>query len=171
VTKDFTQALELSSLRVEGEVRAKLTIGAIDARPEPPVNPAEIDKRIEALKDQRENPDGASAAAEARRKFAERFAADSPAGLGEKGEARPLAGWRAAFAAVAEEVANADTAIPEARPQAARYRPQALAAGQTRGPDRSCRRHCNQSDAASDLFDRKCPLEADLRRPPRYRRK
>ena len=36
-------------------------------------------------------------------------------GLGEKGEARPLAEWRAAFAAVAEETATADNAIREAR--------------------------------------------------------
>src|SRR5207237_4085745 len=44
----------------------------------------EIDKRIESLKDERANLDGAIAAALARKKFAERFAAASPAGLGEK---------------------------------------------------------------------------------------
>ncbi|HEX9469962.1 MAG TPA: mucoidy inhibitor MuiA family protein, partial [Bradyrhizobium sp.] len=37
-----------------------------------------------------------------------------PAGIGEKGEARPIADWRAAFAAVAEEVASADAAIRDA---------------------------------------------------------
>jgi uncharacterized protein (TIGR02231 family) len=104
-------------LRVEGEAATKIVIGAIDARPPraaPPVNLPEIDKRIEALKDERVNLDGAIAAANARRKFAERFAEASPAGLGEKGEARPIAEWRLAFAAVAEEVAAADTAIREA---------------------------------------------------------
>src|SRR5579859_1778524 len=118
VAKDFPPLLDKSSLRVEGEAGAKLTIGAIDARPPkpvPPVEQAEIDKRIEALKDQRADLSGAIAAAVAREKFAERFAQDSPAGLGEKGEARPLAEWRAAFAAVAEEVANADTAVREAQ--------------------------------------------------------
>ncbi|HLZ05973.1 MAG TPA: mucoidy inhibitor MuiA family protein [Bradyrhizobium sp.] len=118
VAKDFPPLLDKSSLRVEGEAGAKLTIGAIDARPPkpvPPVEQAEIDKRIEALKDQRADLSGAIAAAVARKKFAERFAQDSPAGLGEKGEARPLAEWRAAFAAVAEEVANADTAVREAQ--------------------------------------------------------
>jgi uncharacterized protein (TIGR02231 family) len=79
----------------------------------PPANLSEIDKRIEALQDQRADLQGAIASAEARRKFAERFAEASPAGLGEKGEARPLADWRAAFAAVAEEVASADAAIRE----------------------------------------------------------
>ncbi len=117
VIRDFPLTLDKSSLRVEGEASAKLTIGAIDARPPraaPPVNMPELDKRIEALKDERANLEGAVAAATARRKFAERFAEASPAGIGEKGEARPIAEWRAAFAAVSEEVAAADTAIRDA---------------------------------------------------------
>ncbi|QWG17489.1 mucoidy inhibitor MuiA family protein [Bradyrhizobium sediminis] len=117
VAKDFPLTLDPSSLRVEGEAGAKLTIGAIDTRPPraaPPVNLPELDKRIEALKDERANLAGAINAAAARRKFAERFAEASPAGLGEKGEARPISEWRAAFAAVAEEVASADTAIRDA---------------------------------------------------------
>jgi uncharacterized protein (TIGR02231 family) len=117
IIRDFPLALDPSSLRVEGEAGVKLTIGAIDTRPPraaPPVNLPEIDKRIEALKDERANLQGAIAAATARRKFAERFAETSPAGIGEKGEARPIADWRAAFAAVAEEVAAADSAIRDA---------------------------------------------------------
>jgi uncharacterized protein (TIGR02231 family) len=117
VIKDFPLTLDKSSLRVEGEAGAKLTIGAIDTRPPraaPPVNLSEIDTRIEALKDEHANLQGAIAAAAARRKFAERFAESSPAGIGEKGEARPLAEWRAAFAAVSEEVATADAAIRDA---------------------------------------------------------
>src|SRR5260221_13328073 len=107
VLKDFPLTLDPSSLRVEGEADAKLTIGAVDTRPPraaPPVNLPELDKRIEALKDERADLDGAIAAATARRKFAERFAEASPAGIGEKGEARPLADWRAAFAAVGRGV-------------------------------------------------------------------
>jgi uncharacterized protein (TIGR02231 family) len=118
VAKDFPLTLDPSSLRVEGEAGDKLTIGAIDTRQPRQVTPAnlpEIDKRIEALKDQRADLDGVIASAEARRKFAERFAETSPAGLGEKGEARPLSDWRAAFTAVADEVATADTAIREAQ--------------------------------------------------------
>lgn len=117
VARDFPLTLDTSSLRVEGEGGAKLTIGAIDTkppRPAPPANLSEIDKRIEALKDQHANLQGVIDAAIARRKFAERFAEASPAGIGEKGEARPLTEWRAAFAAVGEEVASADTAIREA---------------------------------------------------------
>ena len=117
VLKDFPLTLDSSSLRVEGEAGAKLTIGAIDARPPraaPPVNLPELDKRIEALKDERANLQGAIDAATARRKFAERFADSSPAGIGDKGEARPIAEWRAAFAAVGEEVASADAAIRDA---------------------------------------------------------
>ena len=117
VVNDFPLGLDVSSLRVEGEADAKLTIGSIDARPPraaPPVNMPEIDKRIEALGDERADLDGAIAAATARRKFAEHFADASPAGLGDKGEARPLAEWRAAFAAVAEEVAASETAVRDA---------------------------------------------------------
>ncbi len=117
VLKDFPLTLDPSSLRVEGEAGAKLTIGTIDTRPPraaPPVNLPELDKRIEALQDERANLQGAITAATARRKFAERFAETSPAGIGEKGEARPIADWRAAFATVAEEVATADTAIRDA---------------------------------------------------------
>lgn len=117
VAKDFPLSLDPSSLRVEGEAGAKLTIGTIDARPPraaPPVNLPELDKRIEALKDERADLQGTIDAAAARRKFAQRFAEASPAGLGEKGEARPITEWRAAFTAVAEEVAAAETAIRDA---------------------------------------------------------
>lgn len=117
VAKDFPLSLDPSSLRVEGEAGAKLTIGTIDARPPraaPAVNLPELDKRIEALKDERADLQGTIDAAAARRKFAQRFAEASPAGLGEKGEARPITEWRAAFTAVAEEVAAAETAIRDA---------------------------------------------------------
>ncbi len=118
VARDFPLSLDPSSLRVEGEGAGRLVIGAIDARRPrlaPPENLPEIDRRIEALQDQRGVLDDAIAAAEARRKFALRFAEASPAGLGEKGEARPLSEWRAAFSAVAEEVAAADAAIRAAK--------------------------------------------------------
>ena len=115
--RDFPIALDPSSLRVEGEGGDRLVIGAVDARrplPTAPANVPEIDRRLEALQDQRAALDGEIAAATARRKFAERFAETSPTGLGEKGEARPLAEWRLAFVAVAEEIATADNAIRNA---------------------------------------------------------
>jgi hypothetical protein len=74
-----------------------------------------LDDRIEALRDDRVRLDGKIAAATARRKFAERFSEQAPAGMGEKGEARPLSEWRAAFAAVEDEVIAANAAIREAR--------------------------------------------------------
>ncbi|MDO9414477.1 MAG: mucoidy inhibitor MuiA family protein [Pseudolabrys sp.] len=118
LTRDLPLSIDPSSLRVEGEGGAKLTIGAIDIRtprPLPPTNLPEIDQRIEALRDQRAALDGAIAAANARRKFAERFAESAPAGIGDKGEARPLSEWRSAFSAIAEEVAAADNAVREAK--------------------------------------------------------
>ena len=117
VARDFPASLDPASLRIEGEGSARLVIGAIDARPPRPEAPAtlpDLDRQIEALRDERGALDDKIAAATARRKFAERFAESAPAGLGDKGEARPLSDWRAAFAAIAEEVAVADTAIREA---------------------------------------------------------
>jgi uncharacterized protein (TIGR02231 family) len=115
---DFPPALDPASLRVEGEAATRLTIGSIDARPpradRPPADPA-LEDSIEALRDERTRLDGRIAAAAARRKFAERFAEHSPTGIGDKGEARPLGEWRAAFAAVEDEVAAAEKAIGEAR--------------------------------------------------------
>lgn len=117
LARDFPLSLDPASLRVEGE-GARLTIGAIDAgvpRALPPANLPEIDQRIEKLRDQRAELDGAIAAAQARRQFAEHFAQNSPSALGDKGQARPIAEWREAFAAVAEEVAAADGAVREAK--------------------------------------------------------
>src|SRR5262245_30308968 len=118
IARDFPPTLDPASLRVEGEGQGRLVIGAIDARPpraeRPPTNP-EFEKKIEALRDERGGLDDKIASASARRRFAERFAETSPAGLGDKGEARPITEWRAAFVAVAEEVAAADAAIREAK--------------------------------------------------------
>src|SRR5882757_7216443 len=110
ILKDFPLTLDPSSLRVEGEAGAKLTIGAIDAKPPhaaPPANLPELDKRIEALKDEYDSLQDTVDAASVRRKFAERFADSAPAGIGDKGEARPIAEWRTAFAVVGEEIAFA----------------------------------------------------------------
>src|SRR5215207_3454798 len=80
LARDFPLTLDPSSLRVEGEGGTRLVIGAVDARPPrptPPANLPDIDKRIEALRDQRAALDGEIATANARRKFVERFA-DAP---------------------------------------------------------------------------------------------
>jgi uncharacterized protein (TIGR02231 family) len=116
---DFPPSLDPASLRVEGAATARLTIGGIDARPpradRPPADPV-VEESIEALRDERVRLDAKIAAATARRKFAERFADQSPvAGLGDNGEARPMSEWRAAFAAIEEEVVATETTISETR--------------------------------------------------------
>ena len=115
--RDFPPGLDPASLRVEGDGAARLVIGAIDARPpradRPPLDPA-LEDRIEALRDERGGLDDKVEAANARKEFARHFAEASPAGVGDKGEARPLAEWRQAFVAVEEEVAAANAAIREA---------------------------------------------------------
>jgi uncharacterized protein (TIGR02231 family) len=114
IARDFPPGLDTASLRVEGETAAPVTIGAIDARaprPERPPTAPELEKRLQALKDQRASLDDQIGAETARKQFAERFAAQTPFGLGEKGEARPLSDWRAAFSAVADEIKSANEAI------------------------------------------------------------
>jgi len=116
IASDFPPGLDASSLRVEGETAARIMIGAIDARAPkavPPVNAPELENKIEAARDQRNALEDKIAAESARKHFAERFGSDAPLGLGDKAEARPLAEWRAAFVAVAEDIAAADNAIRE----------------------------------------------------------
>src|SRR5437868_4038409 len=77
LSRDFPLTLDPSSLRVEGEGGARLVIGAVEARqplPQPAANIPQIDRRLEALRDERAALDGAIESATARRKFAERFA-------------------------------------------------------------------------------------------------
>jgi len=116
--RDFPPSLDPASLRIEGAGAGHLTLGAIDARPprvdRPPASP-ELEDRIQALHDERGALDDKIAAAAAEKKFAQRFADSAPIGLGEKGEARPLTEWRAAFAAVGDEVAAADAIIRAAK--------------------------------------------------------
>lgn len=114
IARDFPPGLDTSSLRVEGETAASVTIGAIDARaprPERPPTAPQLEKRLQALKDERAALEDQIAAETARKKFAERFASETPFGLGEKGEARPMADWRQAFGTVAEEIRAANDAI------------------------------------------------------------
>jgi uncharacterized protein (TIGR02231 family) len=75
----------------------------------------ELEKQAEALRDERAALDDAIGAATARKTFVQRFAEAAPVGIGDKGEARPLSEWRAAFAAVAEEIAGADRIVRDAR--------------------------------------------------------
>ena len=118
IARDFPPGLDASSLRVEGEASASVVIGAIDARApraERPATAPALEKRIEALKDERAVLDDKIAAETTHKRFAQRFATETPFGLGEKGEARPIADWRGAFRAVAEEIAAADEVIRQAR--------------------------------------------------------
>jgi uncharacterized protein (TIGR02231 family) len=115
---DFPLTLDPTSLRVEGESGARMVIGSIDARtpkPQPAASTPELEKKIEALRDERAVLDDKIAAETARKAFAQRFGSSVPLGLGEKGEARPIADWRAAFTAVAEEITAADNNIRAAK--------------------------------------------------------
>jgi uncharacterized protein (TIGR02231 family) len=116
VARDFPLTLDPASLRVEGETAARIAIGAIDARVPPaslPETAPDLEKQIEALRDRRGVLEDEIGAHTARKSFIERFAENVPLGLGDKADARPIADWRAAFAAVAEEMIAADRSIRE----------------------------------------------------------
>src|ERR1043166_7687494 len=86
IARDFPPGLDASSLRVEGETGARVTIGAIDAgapRPERPPPAPELEQRSQALKDERAALEDQIGAEAARKRFAERFAAQIPLGLGD----------------------------------------------------------------------------------------
>jgi uncharacterized protein (TIGR02231 family) len=120
VARDFPLSLDRSSLRVEGEAGTLLVIGAVNVStpsPERPVVRPELERQIESLRDQIAALDDKIAAATARKNFVIRFSQDAPARIGDKAGARPLSEWRAAFTAVAEEVAAADEAIRKAKLQ------------------------------------------------------
>jgi uncharacterized protein (TIGR02231 family) len=114
LARDFPLGLDPASLRVEGEGGTRIQIGSIDARqpaPQPVQSAPEREKKIQALEDERQALDDRIAAAETRRNFAQRFATDSPMGLGPDKGARPLAEWREAFKAIEDEVSQADETV------------------------------------------------------------
>ena len=114
LARDFPLGLDPASLRVEGEGGARIQIGSIDARqpaPQPVQSAPEREKKIQALEDNRQALNDRIAAAEARRTFAQRFATDSPMGLGPDKGARPLAEWREAFKAIEDEISQADETV------------------------------------------------------------
>jgi uncharacterized protein (TIGR02231 family) len=118
IDRDFPPGLDPASLRIEGETSARVVIGAIDARaprPDRPANAPEIEKQVEALRDERAALDDGIAAQSARKAFAQRFAEQAPVAGRDKGGARPLAEWREAFSAVAEEISATDAAIRESK--------------------------------------------------------
>ena len=118
IARDFPLTIDPSSLRVEGESTSRMVIGSIDARtpkPEPAASTPELEKKIEALRDERAALDDKIAADTARKNFTERFAGSVPLGLGEKADARPLADWRAAFAAVSDEISAVNNSIRAAK--------------------------------------------------------
>jgi uncharacterized protein (TIGR02231 family) len=120
LARDFPLSLDRSSLQVEGEASTHLVIGDVNAStpsPERPVVRAELERQIESLRDQIAAFDDKIAAATARKNFVIRFSQDAPARIGDKAGARPLSELRAAFTAVAEEVAAADEAIRKAKLQ------------------------------------------------------
>ena len=182
LARDFPLSLDPASLRVEGEGGARIQIGSIDARqpaPQPVQSTPEREKKIQALEDDRQALDDRIAAAEVRRNFAQRFATDSPLGLGPDKNTRPLAEWREAFKAIEDEVSQADETIRGLQVkkrdldaelailrEGQRYR----SAAQARGTDRSVVTCRHDGNVPRQLRRARCPLGPALRCAARQRR-
>lgn len=112
-------SLDPSSLRVEGEGSAGLTIGAVDVRAvpgdaQPALDPV-LDRRLRGLRDERDAAAGRAAALEVKKRSIETYAAASPEKLGP--EARPLdpAQWSAAWEAIGAGLAGVHEDLRVAR--------------------------------------------------------
>ena len=93
IARDFPPGLDPASLRVEGESGARRRPSARSMRarraPERPPTAPELEKRIEALRDERAALDDKIAAETARKQFAERFAAQRAVRPRRKGRGAP----------------------------------------------------------------------------------
>ena len=181
VAKDFPLTLDPSSLRVEGEAGAKLTIGAIDARP-----PRQV-AAGQSARDRQAHRGIAGSARRSRRRDRRRDSAPQI----RRALRRGLSGWtgRKGRGASARRMARglrggrrrgrqSRYRDPRRAAQAARYRPrdraaragpQREASEQARGPHRSRGGGFDEGDAAGHLCGAACALDADLRCPPRHR--
>ena len=171
VARDFPLGLDASSLRVEGEAATRIVIGAIDAKPPraaPPVNLPEIDRRIEALKDERVNlarRDGSLQCAAQIRGALCRGLARRPGregrGASDRGMAHGLCRGRRGGGGGGRRHSRGRAQAARHRPpdRAARSRSRGQAAEQARSPHRSRRHRASPRDAEGDLRGATCALD------------
>jgi uncharacterized protein (TIGR02231 family) len=109
VLRGLPTTIDPASIRVEGEGSAAFAIGGVDTRLVPgeakPVIDAELERRIRALRDEREGLAGRVAAAEGKKATIQRYAQASPEKLSP--EAKPLdpAQWATAWEAIGSALA------------------------------------------------------------------
>ena len=186
VLRGLPASLDPASIRVEGEGSSGFAIGGIDVRATPgeakPVIDAELERRLKALRDERESVQGRIAATQGKKAAIERYAQASPEKLGPEVKAarrRPVAGRlggdRQRLVDCQRGAARAQCAGAgsRCRDRGARARPAAADPPRRAAPRRRRRdrdRVGGEGRAARQLSRRRRRLGAALRRPSRDRR-
>jgi uncharacterized protein (TIGR02231 family) len=104
VLRGLPATIDPASIRVEGEGSASFAIGGIDVRATPgearPGIDAELERRLKALRDERESVQGRIAAAQGKKTAIERYAQASPEKLGPESKPLDVSQWQAAWEAI-----------------------------------------------------------------------
>ncbi|MFL5152350.1 MAG: mucoidy inhibitor MuiA family protein [Microvirga sp.] len=104
VLRGLPASLDPASIRVEGEGSSGFAIGGIDVRATPgeakPVIDAELERRLKALRDERESVQGRIAATQGKKAAIERYAQASPEKLGPEAKPLDVGQWQVAWEAI-----------------------------------------------------------------------
>ena len=104
VLRGLPASLDPASIRVEGEGSSGFAIGGIDVRATPgeakPVIDAELERRLKALRDERESVQGRIAATQGKKATIERYAQASPEKLGPEAKPLDVGQWQVAWEAI-----------------------------------------------------------------------
>ncbi len=104
VLRGLPASLDPASIRVEGEGSSGFAIGGIDVRATPgearPVIEAELERRLKALRDERESVQGRIAATQGKKAAIERYAQASPEKLGPEAKPLDVGQWQVAWEAI-----------------------------------------------------------------------
>ncbi|PSC06946.1 hypothetical protein SLNSH_00750 [Alsobacter soli] len=122
VVRGLSASLDPASVRVQGQADGELAIGAVETRPSQtdirPALDAELEKRIDALRAERDGIAGQIEAAELKRRAIETYATASPEKLGPEAKPLDIAQWSAAWDAVGEGATKVNEALRQLRAKA-----------------------------------------------------
>lgn len=122
VLRGLSGSIDPASVRVQGQGDGAMAIGSVETRPSqadarPALDP-ELEKRISALKADRDGVAGQIEAAELKKKAIETFAQASPEKLGSEAKPLEIDRWSAAWDAVGDGAARVNEALRGLRTKA-----------------------------------------------------
>ncbi len=119
VLRGLPASIDAASIRVEGQGSGAFSIGAVDVRLAPgearPVVDAELEGRIDRLRDERDIVAARLVALEGKRGAIERYAQASPERLGQDGKPFEVGQWQTAWEAIGAGLAGVGEEIRLAR--------------------------------------------------------